>query len=250
MSNRIRLSAIALLAGTAAILALPASASMVDLTTLGAHGSFGAADFVQVSNQSTGTGVIDPFVRIQKNNGERGVNSDGPYTMNEKNGSWTHSIRVSDFGTVMHDGTQSIRFLLDINQSSNNPLLSMDGFQVFVASNKDYNTLSDLNSNATLLYDMGVGNWVKMDYSLENGSGSGDMMAYLPYDLFSPHQDKYLYLYSDFGTSGPLTSNAGFEEWARVDGQLTTPVPEPASLLLLGGGLVAGAVARRRRRSA
>jgi len=246
--NTLKLTALAMLVGCAVMAAVsPASALMIDLTTLGADGTIGDAYFVQVANQSTGTGIIDPFLRLQANTQEHGVNSDGPYTMDEKSGIWTHSIRVSDFGSVDLEGVPSIRFLLDINQTNNSPLLTLDGFRIYVAPSADYNTLALLDANATLLYDMGVGNNVLLNYDLEAGSGAGDMLAYLPYSLFSPHQDQWLYLYSEFGYSGgDYETNDGFEEWARVDG-VATPIPEPTTLLLLGGGLLGGVLARRRR---
>ncbi len=232
------------------LVAMPASAFIVDITTAGASGTIGDAYFVQIDEQSTGTGVIDPFLRIQHNRTEIGVNSDGPYAMNEKSGIWTHSILVSDFGVVDLNGVPSIRFMLDINQQNHKPLLSLDQLMLFVAPTKDYNSLGDLNTFGTLLYDMDMGgdNTVYMDYSLESGSGSGDMLAYLPYDIFESHTDQYLYLMSEFGaTGGAYASNDGFEEWARVDGEPTDVIPEPASLLLLGSGLIGGYLVRRRR---
>lgn len=249
MVRFIKQSVIVMLMGCMTILAAsPASAFILDLTTAGAFGTIGDAYFIQVNDQSTGTGVIDPFLRIQSNRLEMGVNSDGPYTMDEKAGIWTHSIRVDEFGVVDLDGVPNIRVLLDINQTNANPLLSLDRLKIYVAPTKDYNTLGDLSTYGTLLYDMGVDNKIYLDYSLESGSGAGDMLAYLPYDLFAPHTDSYLYLFSEFGaTGGDYASNDGFEEWARVDGEPVTPIPEPTSLLLLGGGLIVGALARRRR---
>src|SRR5262245_28840026 len=93
----------ALLAGTS--LALAAD---LDLTSDGASGSFGDGKFVQTDPQPTGTGVIDPFVRLQKNGSERGFNTDHSPLNGElgdiKAGAWTHSLQVSDLVPVIHDG--------------------------------------------------------------------------------------------------------------------------------------------------
>jgi hypothetical protein len=259
MSRLTKFSSVVLLAGAVALCSVsPASATILNLTSLGASGNIGAAFFQQISDQSTGTGVIDPFVRMQANGSEMGFNTDyrplaGDLADVNSSAQFTHSLRVGDFGVVDLGGVQSIRFLLDINQTSNNPYLSLDRLKIFVADSPDLSTNAGLFSK-TLIYDMDAGTDSKviMDYRLESGSGSGDMLAYLPYDLVSSYTDKYLYLFSEFGASGDsLASNDGFEEWARIDGEPpTNPVPEPTTLLLLGGGLVGGALLRRRRRTA
>jgi hypothetical protein len=202
-----------------------ASAVDVDLTTAGASGTIGAGSFIQIHQQPTGTGVIDPFVRIQNNRQEQGFNSDvlplGGDLVDVKPGPWTHSIKVSDLVPVTYQGVLSARFLLDINQTGANPLLSLDALQIYTAPT------GDLASNASLftqnlIYDMGAGNRVLLDFSLESGSGSGDMYFYLPYSLFAGLGDQFLYLYSEFGASdGDYASNDGYEEWAH----LVFPVP-------------------------
>lgn len=251
--------------------ASPVSATVLDLTTAGASGVIGSAFFIQVPDQTTGAGVIEPFLRVQAQGVEEGVNSDGPYTMDEKSGAWTHKVHVSDFGVTDLNGTPSIRFLLDIGQDGSSPLLSLDRLKIYVSPTATYNTLSLLNDHATKLYDMDAGlgdSWIKLNASLNPGNGGGDMYAYLPYSLFAAHSGEYLYLYSKFGAQsgaeaaslldGPVlcddisySSNDGPEEWARVDAGGTPPgeVPEPATLLLLGGGLLGGALTRRRRKA-
>jgi hypothetical protein len=246
------------------------SATVLDLTTAGASGVIGSAFFVQIPEHPTGAGQIDPFLRVQANGVEEGVNSDGPYTMDEKSGAWTRKILVSDFGVTDLNGTPSIRFLLDIGQDGSSPLLSLDRLKIYVSSTATYNTLGQLHDHATKLYDLDAGsgdNWIMLNAALNPGNGKGDMYAYLPYSLFAAHSGKYLYLYSKFGDqNGPesaspfggpefcddisYSSNDGPEEWARVDANGTPPgeVPEPTTLLLLGGGLLGGAMARRRKR--
>jgi hypothetical protein len=70
------------------------------------------------------------------------------------------------------------------------------------------------------------------DYSLGHGSGSGDLLVYIPNSLFG--DQTYVYLYSMFGADE--AANAGFEEWAVREGgnPPTTPVPAAALLALLG----------------
>jgi hypothetical protein len=233
-----------LLAGCAvAVLVSPAPAFVLDLTTAGASGSIGAAFFQQVNNQPTGTGVIDSFLRMQANGSEQGVNSPGPYLMDEKPGLFTHAIHVSDFGVVDHSGTPSIRVLLDINETAAAPLLSWDQLMFFTAPVATYNTVAQLQTNGSLIYNMDAGgdNSAHLNYLLDDGSGSGDVLTYLPASLLAGHTTEWLYLYSQFGAEGgDYVSNDGFEEFARVDNPIPPPppVPEPMSLLLLGGGLI------------
>ncbi len=145
--------------------AIPASATILDLTTAGASGVIGSAFFIQIPERPTGTGLNDTFLRVQANGIEEGVNSDGPYTMDEKSGAWTHKIRVSDFGVTDLHGTPSIRFLLDIGQETSSPYLSLDRFKIYVSPTATYNTLGQLHDHATKLYDMDAGSdsWIKLN---------------------------------------------------------------------------------------
>jgi len=243
-----------------------ASASYLDLTQKGS-GSFGQGTFVWADSQSTGTGVIDSFLRIQANGTESGFNTNAGTPLDDKAG--TKSILVSSFGQVNLNGVPSIRFLLDINEAGgNNPpnqeRLSLDNLQVYVSTNPNIATLADLQSSATLRYDIdtagacssvspasctapATSNGVNLDFSLNSGSGSGDMYFYLPASLFTAYQSGYyLYLYSSFGAlGGGFESSDGIEEWARVDSP--TAVPEPTTYAFVLSLLSSGVVLYKRR---
>src|SRR5258708_4708187 len=67
--------------------------------------------------QPTGTGVIQPFVRIQGKPTESGYNTDGPIEFDTKDHTgqnWTHSITLSQVPIVTIGGVQYREFLLDI----------------------------------------------------------------------------------------------------------------------------------------
>ena len=234
---------------TALVLLLPAAsvhAAMLDLTTVGAWGTINGANFQQFSDGAAGSGNIDSFVRIQKTGVEQGYNTSGrPVEFDENTSlSFTHSLLLSEVPIVTNGGTSFREFLLDINQSGVN-LLSLDDLEIALHASGDlieYSTIFALP-----IYDMnapGEDNWVKLDYSLNAGSGAGDMLAYIPdsffMDEFGVYLNDYVYLYSKFGEN--LGANDGFEEWAHGVG---APIPEPGTILLLGLGSLA--LLRKRR---
>jgi len=237
-------TAAAALAGTALCLCTttPAiGATTVDLTTANAFGSIGAADFVQVDPQSTGTGVIEPFLRIQANGNEAGYNTSAAGAVfQDKTGGWTHDLYINTLAVVDHNGVPSYQFSLDINQTSKDPQIFLNQLQIFTGAPANL-TGGSVDPNTgyltppaglTSVYDMnpggGTGNNVKMDYSLNSGSGSGDVFMFLPTSLFAGATT--LTLYSQFGNPPTsLDSNDGFEEWAANLG--TSPIPEPTTMI-------------------
>ena len=182
--------------------------------------------FEQYNDPSTGTGVFNPFVRIQNKGVEKGYNTDGAIEFDTKQGNWTHSLKLGDIPV----SNGNIQLLLDINQSQggNNKYLSLDVMKIFLA---DSGSLDNYASGlGTLIYDLGD-NWVKIDNSVFHpGSGTGDVRVTIPKITGWP-SDKYLYLYSEFGQHN--NSNSGFEEWAIA---VPTIIPEPAAIALLGLG--------------
>ncbi len=196
-----------------------AGAADLDLTSPGASGFLGEALFFQSDPQPTGTGVIDPFVRLSHNGTEQGFNTDHNPLRGDladvKPGGWTHSLLVGSLMPVRHDGMLYVRFLLDINQTGANPLLSLDELKIFTSTDPALSSNAALFA-ANLVYDMGAGNRVLLDYSLASGSGAGDMFLLVPALDLVGLEDQYLVLYSKFGASGgQYAANDGFEEWAH-----------------------------------
>lgn len=217
-------------------------AAPLDLTTHDASGYINEALFVQLNlEHSTGTGVIQPFLRIQKNGIEEGYNTAfSPIEFPDANSSWTKALLLVDVPVVNVNGVIYREFFLDINESGGgNQLLSLDKLQIFLGDSPDLTNYP--TGLGTLIWDMDAGiegdTWVKLDASLESGSGNGDMLVYIPNSLFVG--GPYVYLYSMFGAEGTKTnglgSSDGFEEWAVRSG---TVIPEPSSILAFGTGLI------------
>ncbi len=241
---------------------ITAQAKIVDLTsgtdfpTTLVFDSANGAIFSQMNAGAQGTGNIDPFLRIQASGTEAGFNlgtegtSTGLKPLDDKDFGGTqfnHVLLLSTVPVVNKDGTDYREFTVDLNQSGSNPYLSLDQLKIFSTSDSGITTLSGLNA-LTPIYNLDGSpdgdSTILMNYSLNGGSGNGDMLAYIPSNLFT---DPYVYLYSSYGAStiqtelnptGDWSSNAGFEEWAVLRG--TTPptvIPAPGAILLGGIGV-------------
>ena len=317
------LIALAFAAGFLAVSASQARAGECDLytTTSGCLFKDGAL-FAVTAPHPTGTGYIDPFLRIQQNGIEQGFNTDvrpmlcdGVTCDDKTDPNYTHSLLLSEVAKVCFNGTCYREFFLDINEpgtlTRDANLLTLDQIELFQSNDgllssyssltSTFNTATGSNqpgslSGAMKVWDMdpavfstsalslsapnvstvntnGVrsvlpsgDNWLNLDYRLVgSGSGSGDMVMFIPDQLFNPNM-KYVYLYSQFGCLSTrqngdcgktkygsiwtyqYPSQSGFEEWwtfAQESGPPPSAIPEPGTLTLLATGI---AVAARKRR--
>ncbi|MCC6758871.1 MAG: hypothetical protein IT395_04515, partial [Candidatus Omnitrophica bacterium] len=200
----------------------PYAHATLDLTTVGSSGFINDAYFTTTGVQSTGSGVINSFVRLQTNdNVEEGYNTSGRALLFDENNSpvFTKDLLLSEVPVVslLNQSNQTTayrQFLLDINQQNcgqNKPdctskFLSLDSLNIYLGS---AGGLLQANPDdlGTSVFKLTADN-IKLNYDLNPGSGGGDMFAYIP-DAFFTGTNQYVYLYSKFGEEYPNT--AGFE---------------------------------------
>ena len=175
--------------------------------------SYGTAIFQFTTPQPTGTGVIQPFLRIQATGVEQGYNTSGGTPFDDKAGPWTHDLK-------------------------------------FFSSATDGATTTNISQLGTLRYDLDAGgdNQILFDAGRNHGSGSGDAFMYIPASAFAGvGANDFIYMYVKMGESDDDTAG-GFEEFTLVRNM--TPVPEMSALFPIVGLLVAVGsthVLRRRR---
>ncbi len=242
---------------TLCLRAAPARAAMYDLTGyISETAHINDAWFYNVHAAATGTGVIDSFVRIHGGAVEQGYNTDGRPVQFDENTSpqFTRSLLLSDVPIVYlaGDPTPYREFLLDINQEKHSPLLALDDIEIYQTDAGNHTNFGEPGFGK-MVYDLDAGpedNWILLDYSLNTGSGSGDMFAYIPDSLFKWDLD-YITLYSHFGAGSTSdfpnnSNNDGFEEWAVRTAVAPPVVPVPAAILLGMLGLGAAGIELRR----
>jgi hypothetical protein len=259
MLRVVLLSGAVMLVAASAALAFPP----IDLTTAGAtYTSTDGTIWTQLVNQPTGTGTYQPFVRFQHTGTEAGMNTDGnaSQTYDDKAGTWTHSLLLSDLAVVNQGGVDYYSFSLDINEPDNqDSRLSLDELRIYTAPTSAGGSLTTeaavTGAGGTLRYDLDatVDQDVYMDYTLAAGSGHDDVQVLIPTSYFAgASSSDYIYFYNLMGATTGMEADfeaqAGFEEWhALQGGGGGEQLPEPSTVMLLGTGLL-GILAIRRKR--
>jgi hypothetical protein len=215
---------------------------------------YGTTIFQFTQPQPTGTGYIDPFLRVQANGTEQGYNTSGGTPFDDKAGIWTHNIQFSDLQstTVTVSGTSYFKIMVDLNEPNGaKSTISLTNLQ-FYTSATGSQTTTTLSSLGTLRYSLdtaGGDNSVSFDAARNNGSGSGDAFIYIPTSAFAgTSANDFVYMYVNFGSADETTAG-GFEEFTLV--RNLAPVPEMSALFPIFGLLVAvGSTSMLRRRRA
>lgn len=216
------------------------------INVAGQANAFFAAD----NTQPVGTGVFNPFLRLQvtgsgtpRNASEQGYNTSyfQPHQVfdNKSPVNWTHDVKFSDLQVVTKNNVQYYEFKLDINEPGVAPdsLLSLDGLKLFSTNTPSQSSTSvDNKGNWTgggagvnnLLWDMDRdlgGNpaandrYVLLDGNRSSGgSGIADMVALFEKSAIDAARaaggnGEYLILWSRFGLN--------YEAWdagATADG--------------------------------
>lgn len=220
--------------------------AVLDLTTKGAVAELANGALVQQTDaQPTGTGHIQSFVRVQGaasgGGTQQGFNTDArPLQFQEnKSPQFTRSLTLGEVPVVTVNGVRYREFLLDVNQKSSAPLISLDEVRVYLGGAGNltgYDALTKTLAGQTAAFDLDAGGDVSvlLNARLNSGSGAGDMKLLIPDAYFAGQgASSYVYLFSKMGGVAGATANGGFEEWAVRD----VPSDAPA-----GTGRISGRV--------
>ncbi len=221
--------------GTAAFAALVSDTASVSVEVQNKNFSSGlvsvgaaSVEYIgsSANNQSSGTGIFDPFVRLQGSPTEKGYNTNGAVAFDTKSGKWTHAILANAIPVVDCDGdgpgtAVCWELFVDINESNNAKYVSLNELEIWFTSDPNlvgYVDPAGFLSGATKVYDF-TGE-IKI-HDVNQGSGRGDLRYLIPLANIDPFTSTtYFVLYSKWGTSAgaapdgkTYASEGGFEEW-------------------------------------
>ena len=225
-----------------------------NLTTASATGTCNGGYFIQIPQQSTGTGVFPSFIQVHGSTGTDAIEqsystNDFSGANNEAGSSAQHNFAVLLSALPTYTGGQTIdgffiplapagdiyvRFTLDVNESGGqgDNFLSLDQLTLSTSTSSTLHPDITVNGSdvptppslGTPVYNLdgNANNWIALDYALNSGSGSGDMWAYLPISLAAYNaciaSNCYAYLYSAFGIQGVNPAGAPAGLYGATDG--------------------------------
>jgi hypothetical protein len=181
---------------------------------------------------ASGSGVFDPFVRLQggKDIPQKGYNTDANKPeFDTKSGKWTHAILLSEIPIIEFEYDEDMfglfwEFWADINDSDSTPLISLDDFELYLTKYPELLGYEFSPEDAELIYDYAdanSGHYILIN-DVNQGSGRGDLRYLVPADdsvaencnYGNPLCETYLVLYSEWGgLKGDYLFDGGFEEW-------------------------------------
>jgi len=168
--------------------------------------------FNTFSGSPQGTGVINSFLKVSVPQKDKTGIESGFNTQGVPLSALAHSI-------VQVGGRSYYEFRLDLNESATNPQITLDKLQVYTSRSSRLQSLHGLTPIIDLQNEgQGI---VKLNAALGGGlgSGTGDLLFYLPTEAFNPAKP---FVYLKVRLSG---ADAGFEEFSYSTPPigLTTP---------------------------
>ena len=209
-----------------------------DLTGVDSFTVINGAVFTDAQNVGSGTGGYNTFLAVHDQTGgevpqdsyEIAFNSNDTNPLNETNDeidpSKTETIRLSDLVQVTVDGVAYYQFRVDLNESNNDVLISLDQFKLFASTDSTIESTTVLFAQR-LLYDMDAGGNVDILLKdVSSGSGTDDYAVLVPVSNFVDANGaplnpttSFIYLYVQMGAAGgDYDAEGGFEEWNIENG--------------------------------
>ena len=188
--------------------------------------SLGSGVFYEATTVGSGTGNYDSFLRLGANDQESGYNTDASGQLDNKEGLFTHALKVSDLAVIVIGGVSYYEIRLDLNevQSGTKPNITLDDLQIFRGAAAGAGAAPGF-AGLTKVFDL-AGTLSLIDTN--HGSGTDDYRFLLPTSLF-PNANEYFTLYAKF--SG---SDDGFEEF-RAKTNTFVPNPDVGVLKVTNG---------------